>query len=109
VIQASHYLFTLAECCHGQHCAQTNLYIREAMRAAIEMLGANRDQRCILCDTAVAGMPSYLSLILPLEDGWTPLYGGLCFECGTSHERPWLQRQVEMRAHLAFGEVAGSA
>jgi hypothetical protein len=108
VTQASHYLFTLAECCEHRHDERLALPLREAMGSAVDMVLAN-PLKCILCGAQLGGSPSYLSLLLPHEIGWQPLYGGLCLGCGIGHERPWLQRQVEARAHLAFGEPAGHA
>ena len=104
--QAVHYLFTLAECCHRQ--PRTPAALAEAMKAAVDMVG-NAPLSCILCGEALNGAPSYLSLVIPLEAGWTPLYGGLCLRCGATHDRPWLQRHVEARAHFALGEPVGHA
>ena len=104
--QASHYLFTLAECC--QRDVARPPAIAEAMKSAVNLI-ASSSLGCIICGTQLGGAPSYLSLILPHDLGWVRHYGGVCLECGATHERPWLQRQVEARALFAFGEPMGHA
>ena len=103
--QASHFLFTLAECCRPIDAPPV---IRDAMATAVNLI-ASSPLGCIICGTQLGGAPSYLSLILPHDLGWVPHYGGVCLECGASHERGWLQKHVEARALFAFGEPAGHA
>ena len=104
--QASHFLFTPAECCRRD--VARSPVIAEAMKSAVDMI-AHSPLGCIICGVELGGAPSYLSLILPHDLGWVPHYGGVCLECGATHERGWLQRQVEARALFAFGEPVGTA
>ena len=108
--QARVYLFTLAECCRHRDDERVEDVLRTAMGRAVDQVTGCPEQLCIVCGTRMAGAPSYLSLMLPeSSDVWRPQYGGLCVECGTAHERAWLQRYVEHNAHLTFGQIMGHA